>query len=360
MGRVSRITRNVSVVLLAAAYGLAAEPGELHALNQLALAYREAGDYERARQLAERALKIVEAEKLTETVEGANVFANLGGIAVMRGDTVEAETWLGRALQIRERLLGPLHPQVAETLSDLALAYSMEGRFDTAGVLYRRALAILEAAQDKKTLPVVLNNLGKMEGQQGRFKEAEGVLRRAVLESERAFGERHANTAASLLSLAEVLRLRHRYREAEEVLRRAEAIHRASFAEDDPRMAPDLSLEGALAADRRKYGVAEVEYERALGILETSLPAGHREIGRAWANLAGVYFREKRMAKAEEAFRRALRIMERTMGCESAGLLPVMREYAAVLRAREDFAGAENLEARVMKIRVGRVLRGVG
>lgn len=46
------------------------------------------------------------------------------------------------------------------------------------------------------------------------------------------------------------------------------------------------------------------------------------------------------------------------MGPENPELLPVMREYAAVLRAREDFAGAENLAARVMKIEVTRTLRG--
>ncbi len=358
MGRVSRITRNVSVVLLAAASGFAAEPNELPALNHLALAYREAGDYGRARQVAEQALGIVEAQKLTETAEGAHVFANLGGIAEMQGETADAKKWLGRALEIRERLLGAAHPQVAETLNDLALANSMEGRVDTARGLYDRALGILDAADDQRNLPAVLNNLGKMEGQQGHLKEAEGILRRAVRESERVFGARHANTGAALGSLAEVLRMRRRYREAEDVLRRAEEIDGANFGAEHQRMARDLSLEGALAADRKKYGEAEAAYERALGILEKSLPAGHREIGRALANLAGVYFREKRMAEAGEAYGRALGILEGAMGRENPELLPVLREYAVVLRAREDFAGAENLEARVMKIEVTRTLRG--
>ena len=352
MGSVSRITKNVSVVLLAAISGFAAEPNELPPLNHLALAYREAGDYLRARQLAERALGIVDAEKLADTAEGANVFANLGGIAQMQGETAEAKKWLGRALEIRERLLGAAHPQVAETLNDLALANSMEGRADTARGLYQRALGILDEAGDQRNLPTVLNNLGKMEGQQGHLKEAEGILRRAVRESERAFGARHANTGAALGSLAEVLRMRRRYREAEDVLRRAEEIDGGKFR------ARDLSLEGALAADRKKYAEAEAAYERALGILEKNLPAGHREIGRAWANLAGVYFREKRMAEAGEAYARALGILERAVGRENPELLPVMREYAVVLRAREDFAGAENLEARVMKIEVTRTLRG--
>ena len=360
MGRVAKLYRNVSFAFIAAAYGLAAESGELPALNHQALVYREAGDYVRARQAAERALGIVEAQKLTETVEGANVFANLGGIAEMQGETADAKKWLGRALELRERLLGAEHSQVAETLNDLALAYSREGRFDTAGALYRRALGILEGAEDQRNLPAVLNNLGKMEGLEGHSKEAERILRRAVRESERVFGARHANTGAALGSLAEVLRMRRRYREAEEVLRRAEEIDRANFGAEHPRMARDLSLEGALAADRKKYGEAEAAYGRVLGILERSLPAEHREMGRAWANLAEVYFREKRMAEAGEAYGRALGILERAMGRENSELLPVMREYAAVLRAREDFAGAEDLEARVMKIQVKRTLRGEG
>jgi hypothetical protein len=91
MERPSNLSRNVAAVLLAAAYGFAAEPDRLPALNHQALVYREAGDYVRARQAAERALGIVEAQKLTEAVEGANVFANLGGIAEMQGETADAK-----------------------------------------------------------------------------------------------------------------------------------------------------------------------------------------------------------------------------------------------------------------------------
>jgi tetratricopeptide (TPR) repeat protein len=346
--------------MVLAIYG-ADEPEALPALNHLVLVYREAADYGRAWHYAERALAIAEAQRMMETAEGATVLGNLGAIVEMQGETADAKKWLGRALEIRERLLGEGHPQVAETLNDLALAYSMEGRFDTARGLYRRALAILEAQPDAKgTLAAVLNNLGKMEGQEGRLKEAEGILRRSVRESERVFGERHANTAAGLVSLAEVLRLRHHYREAEEVLHRAEGINAVSFGAEHPRMARDLSLEGALAFDRKRYGEAEAAFVRALGIFGRSLPAGHREIGRATANLALVYLREKRLAEAEKAYGRALGILERTEGCENPELLPLMQQYSEVLRARQDFAKAAGLDARVMKIRVERTLRRVG
>jgi len=365
MKRVSKLSQNVLAAVLGmvlAAYGFAAtvdEPETLPALNHLVLTYREAADYGRARHMAERALGIVESQKLTETADGATVLANLGAIAEMQGETAEAKKWLGQALEIRERLLGPVHPQVAEALSDLALAYSMEGRFDVAGGLYQRALAILEAQPDAKgTLAAVLNNLGKMEAQEGHLKEAEATLRRSVTESRRVFGEKHPNTAAGLVSLAEVLRSRHRYREAEKTLHLAEEMNRASFTADHPRIARDLSLEGALAFDRKRYGEAEARFEQALRIFERSLPAGHREIGRARANLALVYLRQKRLAEAEEAYARALEILEQTVGRENPELLPLMQQYAVVLRQREDFAKAAGLEARVMRIRVTRTLRG--
>ena len=77
---------------------------------------------------------IVEAQRLTDTAEGAYVFANLGGIAEMQGETAEAKQWLGRALEIREGLPGAAHPQVAEALSDLGEADGGGGGSLRAGV----------------------------------------------------------------------------------------------------------------------------------------------------------------------------------------------------------------------------------
>ena len=125
MKRVAKLSRNVSVVLLGvalAAHGFAAgrdaesaaeyektlaaleaeagpdAPELMPWLNHLALLYREAADYGRARHFAERALGIAETQKRTETADGASVFANLGAIAEMQGETAEANTKSGVSL----------------------------------------------------------------------------------------------------------------------------------------------------------------------------------------------------------------------------------------------------------------------
>jgi len=330
-------------------------------LNSVALLSRQTADYSRARMIADRAAALAESHNAAQTLEGATAFANLGEIAELQGDIAEARKWLSKALSTRECLLGPEHPLVAETLSDLALTYRMERQFEKAAELYRRALGILEATPEttlaSRSLGSVLNNLGQVEAEEGHLKEAEQTLRKSVTELERTVGAQHPNTAAGLANLANVLRSRRRYPEAEEALRRAEEIDRLRFAPDHPRIARDLNLEAILAFDRKKYVEAERLFTEALAILTKRLPAGHREIGRAMANLGEVYFREKRGAEAEQAYATALTILELALGPDNPELLPTMEHYSQLLRARQDFAKAAGLDARVMKIRVTQTLK---
>jgi tetratricopeptide (TPR) repeat protein len=335
-------------------------PGLLPLLNQAGLLSRESADYRRARQLANRARAIAESETC-ETLDGAAAFVNLGAIAEVDGDVTEARKWLNRALPIRQRLLGPGHPLVAETLSDLALTYRMDRQFTRAGELYRAALAILEVSPEtvlaQKNTGAVLNNLGQVEAEQGHLKEAEQILRKSIAEMERTLGPEHPNTAAGLLNLATILRCRHRYSEAEQVLRRAEQIDELRFAPDHPRIAHNLSLQAALAFDRKKYGDAERLFTESLAILTKRLPPAHPEIGRTIANMAEVYLRQKRLLDAEQAYERALTILEQSEGPNNPELLPTMEHYALLLRARQDFAKAADLDSRVMKIRVTQTLK---
>ena len=60
-----------------------------------------------------------------------------------------------RALEIKEKLLGPDHPEVATTLNNLALLRKSQGRLAEAEALYRRALSIFVHALDPSHPSVV-------------------------------------------------------------------------------------------------------------------------------------------------------------------------------------------------------------
>jgi tetratricopeptide (TPR) repeat protein len=51
---------------------------------------------------------------------------------------------LAQALELRKRLLGEDHPDVATSLNNLALLYESQGRYDQAEPLYLQALNICE------------------------------------------------------------------------------------------------------------------------------------------------------------------------------------------------------------------------
>jgi hypothetical protein len=62
------------------------------------------------------------------------------------GDFASADRLLRSAARIQEEELGPLHPELANTLNNLAVVAEMTGRSDEAERLYRRGAAIAAAA----------------------------------------------------------------------------------------------------------------------------------------------------------------------------------------------------------------------
>jgi tetratricopeptide (TPR) repeat protein len=79
----------------------------------------------------------------------------------MQGHYAEAEPLYKRGLAIREKALGPHHPSVGISLSNLAALYTSQGRYAEAEPLYKRAVTINEnaLASDHPNLGQTLNNL---------------------------------------------------------------------------------------------------------------------------------------------------------------------------------------------------------
>jgi tetratricopeptide (TPR) repeat protein len=71
------------------------------------------------------------------------ICSQIGYYLDKQGRYEEAEPLYKQALGIRERVLGPDHPDTAGSLNNLALLYNNQGRYEEAEPLYKRALEIL-------------------------------------------------------------------------------------------------------------------------------------------------------------------------------------------------------------------------
>ncbi len=96
---------------------------------------------------------------------------NLASLYHDQGRYADAEPFYKRSLAIKEKVLGPEHPNVATGLNNLALLYDDQGRYAAAEPLYKRSLVIFEKALGPEHPGVAtgLNNLASLYHDQGRY-----------------------------------------------------------------------------------------------------------------------------------------------------------------------------------------------
>jgi tetratricopeptide (TPR) repeat protein len=98
------------------------------------------------------------------------------------GQYEQAAAFYQRVLAIREKNLGPDHPDVGESLLDLAGIYSELCQRELAEPLYQRALAIKEKAlgPDHPDVAMILENMVALYRKIVHEQEAESLAQRAA------------------------------------------------------------------------------------------------------------------------------------------------------------------------------------
>ena len=108
------------------------------------IAYRNLGQYEKAKELFERALKIQEQHYGQDHFEVARTLTNLATAYGELKDYDKAKDVLERALKINERHYGHGSVEVAITLSNLARAHGKLGEYKEAAEMLQRVLPVFE------------------------------------------------------------------------------------------------------------------------------------------------------------------------------------------------------------------------
>jgi tetratricopeptide (TPR) repeat protein len=150
-------------------------------LYRLAILRRQQGEFTEAEGLYRRALEIRERVQGPNHPDVAMVLNNLAALEAARGNYDAAQPLLERALAIRQTALGEDNVLTAESLSNLALLHAAQGDAAVAEPLYRRALSILEKTNSPHPdeLPRVLDNYAALLHETGRDADAEALEARA-------------------------------------------------------------------------------------------------------------------------------------------------------------------------------------
>ena len=144
------------------------------------------------------------------------------------------------------------------------------------------------------------------------------------------------------------------YAEAEPLLRAAVADHRRLFGNDAASTGTALNTLGALCAWTSRSDEAVPLLSEAAAILRRHFPESGHELQATLQNLATAYTHAGKLAPAEAPLREALRVAEQSDGANSAAATSIMGDLAGVLedqgRVPEARAMMEKVIARMREI----------
>jgi CHAT domain-containing protein/Tfp pilus assembly protein PilF len=359
-GLLMKSARFIGVILVAMLIGIpfAGAPAigqqdETTALNKRIGELYQAGKFSDAIPLAQRALEIREKALGPDDPVLASSLNVLAFLFNALGRYGQAEPLYKRALAIQEKALGPDHPDVAISLNFLAMLYHNQGRYPDAEPFYKRALAIREKAlgPDHPDVAQSLNNLGGVYQALGRYADAERLWRRALAIREKALGPEHPEVANSLNSLALLYNSLGRYTEAEPLCRRALAIVEKALGSDHPIVAVVLNNLGGIYQALGRYADAEPLWTRALVIREKALGPEHPDTAQSLNNLAMLYHNQGRYADAEPLYRRSLAIREKALGADHPDVAASLNNLGALYTTQRRYSDVEPLYKRALEIK---------
>ncbi|MEU7003257.1 tetratricopeptide repeat protein [Nonomuraea sp. NPDC046570] len=196
-GAITQAINHLQRAHTASAQNLGADhPSTRTSRNDLAYAYRAAGDLERAIPLFERALADSERILGTDHPNTLGSRNNLAGAYQDAGDLERAIPLFERTLPDYERILGADHPNTLTSRNNLAYAYQDAGDLERAVPLHERTLADSERilGTDHPNTLGFRNNLAGAYLATGDLERAISLLERTLVDCKRVLGTDHPET----------------------------------------------------------------------------------------------------------------------------------------------------------------------
>lgn len=314
-------------------------------MRTIGLVYRSLGLYDDAAPLFESAFEIRRKLWGEEHPEVAESLDDLAELAQYRGEFEKAETLGREALAMRRRLLGEEHPDVATSLNTLALVLSKRGDYPAAEELHREALTMRRRllGEEHREVARSLNNLAVMLEKKGDVDTAERLYREALAMRRNLLGREHPTVAISLSNLARLLKGKGELAAAEELFREALAIRRRLLGDEHPDLAKSLNALALVLQIRGDLDAAEPLYREALAMRRHLLGDEHPDVATSLISLGWLVKAKGDLESAEGLYREALAMRRRLLGDEHPRVIDLLDRLAGLLWEIGSYAEAEPL-----------------
>jgi tetratricopeptide (TPR) repeat protein len=271
--------------------------------------YLELAAFADARAQLETALALREKTLGPDHPDALTSVHDLAALYLATGDYPAARPLLQRTVAGFEKARGPDHAHILAVVLELGLLYKRMGDHAAALPLYRWAAAGFERSvgpEHPSTLTAV-NNLALLHQAMGDHSAAQPLLERALAGREKTLGPDHPDTLLSVNNLAFLHQSAGDYPAALPLIRRALVGREKVLGPDHPDTLLSTSNLAFVSQAMGDVAAAETLYRRALAGREKVLGPDHPSTLLSTSNLARLYFNTRRFGDAVPLFRRALR-----------------------------------------------------
>lgn len=226
-------------------------PPEAEAIvrNVLGIVFRNFAEFERSREQFEIALEIRRRVLPPNDPDLADSIHNMALTLSIQGKSDESIDMFRQALEIQIAGLGPDDPKVVRSMYNLARNLMRAKRFPEARVAMQNSLEAHRRvmADNREVIAMHVSTLGSIERMIGNFPEAERIGREALDLMREATGDNHPSLAIACFELAESYLADGKAKEAEVFSREAYEVAEFVFA-----ATPNHGTAAALRASRAR------------------------------------------------------------------------------------------------------------
>jgi serine/threonine protein kinase len=282
-------------------------------LLELATVQMAMGD-SRSQQTIREAISLLQQSHNEHSSTYAELLRTRGILEHQKADLASAKNDFEKSLALYRDLRGPLHPSVADVLSDLSDVALWEDDLQAAENLNRQAVDIYNQAfpEGHPDRVGAERKLGEILMMEGRTAEAAARLERVLSQAIRLFGENHFQVAQIYLTLADIKAAQGQLDEAENYERRSLSTYRRSIGEEHFQTAFARASLAMILIRRDKLTEAEFLLRGALKNYERVLPPDHQYVASAEYFLGEILLRRGRLSDAEVTLRASMDRWKRT------------------------------------------------
>ena len=308
-----------------------------------------------AREILDRGARMIDKELAGQPEVQAKLMTTMGNVYQSLGLYGQSVALLRKSLEVRRRVHGDRHPDVATALHDLGTILVLAGDLPGAEAALKEALAMREALLGRESAEAgdTLSSLAQLAYAQGAYAQAEGLYRRRLDILTKLPTPHEEDRAGTLGDLAMTIQqTRKDYAGAKILLQESLDIHRRLFPGAHPEVAQSLNNLAMAYYRAREYDAAEPLFQESLAMNRKLFGSEHPEVAANLNNLALLYRDRTNFTAANKLFEQVAALDRQLLGSNHLDYAGILNNWAESLRRGGDARQAAALLRESLSIHI--------